>query len=45
VVAAIGLAGPVSRLSKKALVSFIPHVIETAAAISGRLGHRARTAG
>jgi IclR family transcriptional regulator, KDG regulon repressor len=45
VVAAIGLAGPVSRLSKKALASFIPHVIETAAAISGRLGHRARTAG
>jgi IclR family KDG regulon transcriptional repressor len=45
VVAAIGLAGPVSRLSKKALASFIPHVIETAAAISGRLGHRARAAG
>jgi DNA-binding IclR family transcriptional regulator len=43
VVAAIGLAGPVSRLSKKALASFIPHVIETAAAISGRLGHRGRS--
>jgi len=42
VVAAIGLAGPVSRLSKKALTAFIPHVIETAAAISARLGHRAR---
>src|SRR5262249_60514020 len=40
VVAAIGLAGPVSRLSKKALATFIPHVIETAAAISARLGHR-----
>jgi IclR family transcriptional regulator, KDG regulon repressor len=45
VVAAIGLAGPVSRLSKKALTAFIPHVIETAAAISARLGHRARAAG
>ena len=40
VVAAIGLAGPVSRLSKKALATFSPHVIETAAAISARLGHR-----
>jgi DNA-binding IclR family transcriptional regulator len=45
VVAAIGLAGPVSRLSKKALATFIPHVIETAAAISARLGYRARIAG
>jgi len=44
VVAAIGLAGPVSRLSKKALATFIPHVIETAAAISARLGHRGRVA-
>ena len=44
-VAAIGLAGPVSRLSKKALTGFIPHVIETAAAISARLGHRGRAAG
>ena len=42
VIAAIGLAGPVSRLSRKALASFIPHVIDTAAAISARLGHRAR---
>ena len=45
VVAAIGLAGPVSRLSKKALSTYIPHVIETAAAISARLGYRARIAG
>jgi DNA-binding IclR family transcriptional regulator len=45
VVAAIGLAGPVSRLSKKALAAFIPHVIETAAAISARLGHRVRAVG
>lgn len=45
VVAAIGLAGPVSRLSKKALTTFVPHVVETAAAISARLGHRTRAAG
>lgn len=45
VVAAIGLAGPVSRLSKKSLATFIPHVIETAAAISARLGYRGRAAG
>jgi DNA-binding IclR family transcriptional regulator len=45
VVAAIGLAGPVSRLSKKALAAYIPHVIETAAQISARLGYRARAAG
>jgi IclR family transcriptional regulator, KDG regulon repressor len=44
VVAAIGIAGPVSRLSKKALTSFVPHVLETAAQISARLGHRARVA-
>jgi len=42
VVAAIGLAGPTSRLSKKALATFIPHVIETADAISARLGHRVK---
>jgi len=37
------LAGPVSRLSKKAVAGFIPYVIETAAAISARLGHRGRS--
>lgn len=42
VIAAIGLGGPVSRLSKKALAGFVPHVIGTAAAISARLGFRAR---
>ena len=40
VVAAVGVAGPVSRLSKKAMTAFMPHVIETAEAISARLGHR-----
>jgi DNA-binding IclR family transcriptional regulator len=40
VVAAVGVAGPVSRLSKKALTAFMPHVIATAESISQRLGHR-----
>jgi DNA-binding IclR family transcriptional regulator len=40
VVAAVGVAGPVSRLSKKALTGFMPHVIATAEDISARLGHR-----
>jgi DNA-binding IclR family transcriptional regulator len=39
VVAAVGVAGPVNRLSKKALTAFMPHVIATAEAISARLGH------
>jgi DNA-binding IclR family transcriptional regulator len=40
VVASVGIAGPVTRLSKKAITAFIPHVIETADLISLRLGHR-----
>jgi IclR family KDG regulon transcriptional repressor len=40
VVAAVGLAGPVTRLSKKAIAAFIPHVIETADLVSSRLGYR-----
>ncbi|HET7679107.1 MAG TPA: IclR family transcriptional regulator [Xanthobacteraceae bacterium] len=40
VVAAVGLAGPVTRLSKKAITAFIPHVIETADLVSRRLGYR-----
>ena len=44
VVAAMGIAGPVSRLTKKALTGLVPHVVETAAAISARLGYRARAA-
>jgi DNA-binding IclR family transcriptional regulator len=43
VIAAVGLAGPVTRLSKKAIATFIPHVIETADQVSGRLGYRAST--
>jgi IclR family KDG regulon transcriptional repressor len=40
VIASVGLAGPVTRLSKKAIAAFIPHVIETANLVSSRLGHR-----
>ncbi len=40
VVAAVGIAGPVTRLSKKAIAAFTPHVIETADLISLRLGYR-----
>lgn len=39
VVASVGIAGPVTRLSKKAIAAFIPHVIETADLISLRLGY------
>ena len=40
VVAAVGVAGPVTRLSKRTIVAFVPHVIETAASISRRMGYR-----
>jgi IclR family transcriptional regulator, KDG regulon repressor len=42
VVAAVAVAGPASRLSKKAIADFIPHVIESADRISARLGARAQ---
>jgi IclR family KDG regulon transcriptional repressor len=45
VVAALGIAGPVMRLSKKAVAGFVPHVIATADQISVRLGYRSRAAG
>jgi DNA-binding IclR family transcriptional regulator len=44
VVAALGLAGPVTRLSKKAVAGIIPHVIAAAEQVSERLGYRARAA-
>jgi IclR family transcriptional regulator, KDG regulon repressor len=44
VVAAVGVAGPVSRLTKKTLASFAPHVVAAAASISARLGHSDREA-
>lgn len=40
VIAAVGLAGPVSRLSKKSLRGMTPWVIAAAEGISARLGHR-----
>jgi len=40
VVAAVGLAGPATRLSKKTILAFMPHVIETADLVSSRLGYR-----
>jgi IclR family transcriptional regulator, KDG regulon repressor len=45
VVAAVGIAGPVTRLSRKAVAGVIPHVIATADQVSARLGYRARAAG
>lgn len=41
VIAAVGLAGPIQRLSKKSLRAFIPCVIAAAQGISTRLGYRA----
>jgi len=40
VIAAVGLAGPVQRLTKKNLRSFTPWVLHAAQAISTRLGYR-----
>jgi IclR family KDG regulon transcriptional repressor len=45
VVAAVGIAGPTMRLSKKAIAGVIPHVIATAEQVSARLGYRGRAAG
>jgi IclR family KDG regulon transcriptional repressor len=45
VVAAVGLAGPATRLSKKAIAAFVPHVIETADFVSSRLGYRSAAGG
>jgi DNA-binding IclR family transcriptional regulator len=40
VVAAVGIAGPVTRLSRKSIASVMPHVIATADQVSVRLGYR-----
>jgi IclR family KDG regulon transcriptional repressor len=45
VAAAIGIAGPVTRLSRKAVTAVIPHLIETADLVSSRLGFRGRVMG
>ena len=42
VVGSVGVAGPVQRLSKDVLAAFAPKVIETARAISARLGYQFR---
>ena len=41
VVAAVGMAGPLQRLSDKVLAGFAPRVAETARVISTRLGYKA----
>ena len=43
VVAAVGIAGPLTRLSKKSIAAVMPHVIATADLVSVRLGYRGRT--
>ncbi|OVZ55130.1 transcriptional regulator [Pigmentiphaga sp. NML080357] len=40
VIAAIGIAGPVQRLTKKAIRGFIAPVVQTADAVSARLGYQ-----
>ncbi len=42
VVAAVGLAGPTQRLTKKDLRALVPQVVATADAISARLGFQSR---
>jgi DNA-binding IclR family transcriptional regulator len=42
VVAAIGVAGPVQRLSDEVVAGFAPRVLEAAATISARIGYRSR---
>jgi DNA-binding IclR family transcriptional regulator len=42
VIAAVGLAGPVQRLTKKDLRALAPEVVATADAVSARLGYRVR---
>jgi len=39
VIAAVGVAAPVQRMSKKAMRTCVPSVIATASAVSGRLGY------
>jgi DNA-binding IclR family transcriptional regulator len=42
VVAAVGIAGPVTRLSRKSIAAVAPHVVATADQVSARLGYRRR---
>jgi IclR family KDG regulon transcriptional repressor len=40
VVAAVGLAAPAARLTKRGMRALIPELVQTASTISARLGHR-----
>lgn len=40
VIAAVSIAGPAQRLTKKALASFVPDIVSASEAISLRLGHK-----
>jgi IclR family transcriptional regulator, KDG regulon repressor len=42
VIAAVGLAGPIQRVTKKELRGYVPQVVSTADAISARLGYNPR---
>ena len=42
VIAAVGLAGPVQRLTKKDLRALVPKVVSTAEAVSAQLGYKPR---
>lgn len=44
IVAALGVAGPVQRLSPEVIAAFAPQVVRAADAISVRLGHRSQAA-
>lgn len=44
VVAAVGIAGPETRLSRRAVAAIVPHVITAADLVSAQLGYRARAA-
>jgi IclR family KDG regulon transcriptional repressor len=44
VVAAVGVAGPVTRLTRRSVATIVPHVIAAADQVSARLGYRARAA-
>jgi len=43
VIAAVGMGGPVQRLTKKSLRAFVPLVTDSAAAVSARLGFHSPT--
>lgn len=45
VIAAVSIAGPAQRLTKKALASFVPDIVSSAEAISLRLGFKPLDAG